>query len=182
MTKSPMWHCYHGNKLKGKMYFFNCCSSSCSRRKIFFINEVNLENLFTPRYSWNSANFGINYQSINQSIFHPCLFVYTYSYLSQNHRPTPIKTYRSLENTSSEHVITLAFWVNHQSYWCMKTWEQNVYRMLLMWWLMVSLKIMVKHCWQVINKIIRLSSWKYQHFFLNCFENYFYYFKFYNIF
>ena len=111
----------------------------------------------------------ITNQSINQSIFHPCLFVYTYSYLSQNHRPTPIKTYRSLENTSSEHVITLAFWVNHQSYWCMKTWEQNVYRMLLMWWLMVSRKIMVKPCWQVINKIIRLSSWKYQHFFFKLF-------------
>jgi len=35
--------------------------------KSLVIEKINLENLFIPWYSWNTANVGIN-QSINQSI------------------------------------------------------------------------------------------------------------------
>jgi len=34
--------------------------------KSLVIEKINLENLFIPWYSWNTANVGIN-QSINQS-------------------------------------------------------------------------------------------------------------------
>ena len=48
---------------------------SCS----FVVEEINLSNLFTPRYSYNTAKGGVKHESINQS--NPFTYMYIYCLL-----------------------------------------------------------------------------------------------------